>query len=368
MKAKHLLFSLIISSLVLILAEIGCRIFLPVDPSRYRIQEGVFRTLDESAGDYVREDPELFWSFPSYIPYNGRSTGLFSYFFTNSRGLRDDEIVIPKPPKASLVLCLGDSCTFGVKIPYEESYPKSLERLLNLPGSTHEWLVVNAGVPGYSSFQGLHYFRRSIGDYQPDVVLVGFGLNDRSYWDNRSDEEHYRLLHASGIRAIPARSQLYLNLRRFVLWARFRLIKPPVSPTPEATQPGTRRKRAFRNEEEKSALYNGGVPRVSVAEFRRNLTEMTRLARSRKSGVVFINWPLRAQVLPPPNELNQHQQAMVELAGELSVPLIDLRVVLKDAPPSIWLDRFHLTGEGYALVARALAELILRHPEKIRPG
>jgi len=50
---------------------------------------------------------------------------------------------------------LGDSCTAGHQLPTEKTYTKLLEKLLNREKGIKTFELINAGVPGYTSFQGL---------------------------------------------------------------------------------------------------------------------------------------------------------------------------------------------------------------------
>lgn len=38
--------------------------------------------------------------------------------------------------------------------------------------------MLNAGVAGYSSYQGLLRFKQEVARYEPDLIFVSFGFND----------------------------------------------------------------------------------------------------------------------------------------------------------------------------------------------
>jgi len=79
----------------------------------------------------------------------------------------------------NIVLCLGDSYTYGVGAPSGASYPCQLEKLLN-DKSTKKYRVINGGIPGCNSGQLLRHLRENLDKYRPDIVLVLIGLNDRN--------------------------------------------------------------------------------------------------------------------------------------------------------------------------------------------
>jgi len=83
---------------------------------------------------------------------------------------------------APVILCLGDSHTYGVKVEPDESYPGQLQELLEENG--YEAEVINAGVPGQNTSE----LRRRLPDlldrYNPTVVVIMVAANNE--W-NRKD-------------------------------------------------------------------------------------------------------------------------------------------------------------------------------------
>jgi GDSL-like Lipase/Acylhydrolase family len=95
----------------------------------------------------------------------------------NARGYRDDERAIPKPAGVRRVLSVGDSFAWGLGVEYSDAYPQRLER--SLTRRRHErWEVVNLAVPGINSVQEADQLVREGFAYQPDVVVLGYVLND----------------------------------------------------------------------------------------------------------------------------------------------------------------------------------------------
>lgn len=107
----------------------------------------------------------------------------------NSKGFRDREFSVNKPKNTFRIICLGDSVTFGWPNKSEEAYAKRLEALLNEKIKTYRFEVINAGVLGYASYQGLKYLETEIIKYHPDLVTVHFGPNDAAPALYFSDKE-----------------------------------------------------------------------------------------------------------------------------------------------------------------------------------
>jgi hypothetical protein len=98
---------------------------------------------------------------------------------TNALGFRDTrEYSLAKPPGTFRIVVLGDSVTFGHGAIFEGSYPYLLEQRLREWRPDVKWEVWNLGVPGYNTAQELAYLNEVGQRYAPDLVIVGFFVND----------------------------------------------------------------------------------------------------------------------------------------------------------------------------------------------
>lgn len=95
----------------------------------------------------------------------------------NSRGYRDAERAIPKPAGVRRALCLGDSFTWGVGVLADDAWPPRLERLLARDEGA-PWEAVNLGEPGLNTVQQAAKLSAEGLSYEPDVVVLGYVLND----------------------------------------------------------------------------------------------------------------------------------------------------------------------------------------------
>lgn len=78
----------------------------------------------------------------------------------------------------TVILCLGDSFTFGVGAAYQDSYPRQLEGMLKARFPRKNIKVYNLGIPGSNSSQLGSGLQRDIDKYHPDLVVVMSGRND----------------------------------------------------------------------------------------------------------------------------------------------------------------------------------------------
>jgi lysophospholipase L1-like esterase len=102
---------------------------------------------------------------------------------TNALGFRSDrQDQLAKSPNTFRILVLGDSVTFGHGAVHD--YPSLFEQTLKAWRPDVDWQVWNLGVPGYNTSQELAYLNEVGQAYQPDLVVVGFYIND--IVDNRT--------------------------------------------------------------------------------------------------------------------------------------------------------------------------------------
>lgn len=96
---------------------------------------------------------------------------------TNAAGYRDVDHAIPKPPGVRRLVALGDSFAWGASVEYDDAYPQRLERALNRRHAG-TWEVVNLALPGMNTVDQRAQLAAEGFAYEPEVVLLGFVLND----------------------------------------------------------------------------------------------------------------------------------------------------------------------------------------------
>lgn len=134
---------------------------IPDGPIAYR-PKAVFASVYDPEGDTR-----------GYFGADGRVT-----YRINAEGMRGPDVPIEKTPGEFRVVCLGDSFTFGEGVRERDVYPTVLQGLLADAVSGRKVTVLNAGVQAQGTIDELEYFGLRCNRFKPDIVTLGFFLND----------------------------------------------------------------------------------------------------------------------------------------------------------------------------------------------
>ena len=193
---KKLFFTLLATLLAVALLEMGAHIWLAfLTPSVGKLattseQDRLVQTMRsdlesaEQGQQLYATDEQLFWKLRPNVQLDVRNnvyqtTGepIRWKIETNAAGFRGPWLAEVREQAEPLVVCLGDSCTFGFRVGQEETYPSQLQAYLRAHGLPRA-VVLNCGVPGYSSFQGARVAQQVLPRVRPDFVVIAFGAND----------------------------------------------------------------------------------------------------------------------------------------------------------------------------------------------
>jgi lysophospholipase L1-like esterase len=291
----------------------------------WRMRPGVRRRyVDVFSPIHVEEDRiAIHRRFLPSLPESLRSNPTWDVTL-NSRGFRAPEFESPKRPSRLRIVCLGDSWTFGANVGQDDAYPQRLAALARqaFPGADLE--VLNLGVLGYSSYQGIEVLR-SVGlPLEPDVIVIGYGMNDSSMAGFHDADLRTAKPPAAAwtqrLAAAAERSEVFRLLRYVALAARYQ----PASMADAIRQADARAAEALKAGSPADVYAKGEAwTRVPLPDYERNLTEMVALARSRGARAVIMF-----------NELwldNPYRAAARSVARRLDVPFIDTPALIASA-------------------------------------
>jgi lysophospholipase L1-like esterase len=281
--------------------------------------------LNHITADALREpDPELFWKPVALAPYN-------------TQRFKGPLMAVPKPLGVFRILCYGDSNTDG---PKQGGWPELLQEVLNRQPAPdgRRYEVVNAGVAGYSSHQGLLRFQREVETYQPDLVIVSFGWNDVAQAARHPDHEFHPSSLQVRILRVLFKSRLYLVLLENIS---FRSAAGIEHSLPE-------------------------IARVPLPRYIENMNSFADLAKRHGASILFLTRPHRE----PPITLSQlptwrgkvpaYNAALRDWSGKRGLPLFDVAAFFDNLGAAYFYDECHLTEDGHRTLAEVLAPVLSR--------
>ena len=205
-----------------------------------------------------------------------------------------------------------------MNVDQNQTYPARLQALLSAqpPDGARAVEVMNFGILGYTSFQGLQLLKTRVLDLHPDVIVVGFGMNDSDVAGYRdrdvvsSGRESWR----DRVKAITSQSESLALLKYFALVLRFR-----PQPFGEFLKADAK---ADQGKSNANVNYDELEPwtRVSPRDYDGNVREMIALARAQGARVVMLD-----------NELwdgSPYRPVLRRISADERVPLVDsLRLI-----------------------------------------
>jgi lysophospholipase L1-like esterase len=332
---KKIAFAAIAIVGILFLLEGVARVLLPPPEGGTYAEHGrLIQVLGLPAlNDILEFDPDLFWKLKPELRGH-RVAGKIreaavDFKVTTHGGYRS---IAPIETKRRFrVLALGDSCTFGLGVQDGETWPAQLEGVLQVSGLDVE--VINAGVPGYSAYQGRRLFETRGLALEPDLVLVTFGFNDADTGMPRSDFETAEAL--KNRTAVP-----FLSGSRLAEALRGLVVRPqPAGP-----------KR----------------PRLSPAEMLETLDGIKRLCDMRGIAMIVVIWPYEGQVRQNAPDYVLHQQTLARFCQERGVEGVDLINAFVRAGGPLFLDHIHADARGCRVTAESLAPWVSDHAGRFR--
>jgi lysophospholipase L1-like esterase len=211
-----LLATLVFSDLIIRIAGWGPRVYVP----RRFLPAGVpFTFIREGSITIPAYQPNV--DFSSVYDPKGDERGYLSpdgkiTYHINGLGFRGGAIAAEKLPGTFRVVCLGDSLTFGEGVREEDTYPARLEKTLGEAMAGRTVQVLNAGVQGYGTREEVALFFDRCAKLRPDVVTLGFFLNDATPFGEtvRQNDERTCELPLSGLARISKIWEIIERRRR----------------------------------------------------------------------------------------------------------------------------------------------------------
>jgi lysophospholipase L1-like esterase len=332
--------------LLLLLVEVIVRVAFPhVDSLGLFVatpqQQMQVASLEQSS--IFEGDPLLLWRLKPNLDH---VVWDFTVVSTNAQHFRADYPIGAKPAGTFRIVCLGDSVTFGYRVPpvwpdkpkdYDpewQPFPMLLEKELRKANPNRRIEVFPMAVPGYTTHQGLAWLRRDIDYLKPDVVIASFGWNDASVSDVPDREAIDTRWFPVTIRWLIDHSQAFAHATR---WLRARR-----GPAPRVVRP---------------------APRVSEIEYINNFLQIVNLARSHQASVIVIGAPYRDSTTNPPEAelMKNYREWLMTAMDRSKTPYLEI-LELTEAAGSVnggfFGELIHPNHIGHRLMASELLKLM----------
>jgi lysophospholipase L1-like esterase len=249
----------------------------------------------------------------------------------NAAGQRDDrDLPTEKATGVFRVVVLGDSFTFGGKVPLEQTFSAGLERALGALDPSRRYEVVNLAVPGYNTEQEMLALKEAGLAYHPDLVIVNYVLNDGGRMVQLIPRDS-RL--PVGLRRVLKRSDLVQSVYASVKYLQYRL------------HGGVSR------EADKYTELSAGTRGWEAS--RAALAEIAQLASSARASTLVVVWPMLVDLGQNYPHRAKHELVVSE-CRRLGIPVLDLQPTFEgwDAL-ALWVasDDHHPNGTALAMAA-----------------
>ena len=290
----------------------------------------------------------------------------------NARGFRGPEVAAPKPPGVYRIVTLGGSTTYGEFIDrWEDAYPAQLERVLR--GRQRPVEVINAGVPGYSSWEMLISLEFQILDLQPDLLIVYEAINDLyprlvkpSRYDGLATSKG---LWRTEARAIPA-SALYRFAALRLGW-----LEDPVAGQSQFDSSFSAEYCRLNATSTRCDNFDMTPETVLAANpptyFERNVRSIIAIAHANDVQVMLSSWAHFPSAIPEVahgtfmtlgfvrDTVAKHNSILHNVAAAAQVPFYDLAANLP-VRRDFWIEGMHLSPAGAREQAALYADFLLQ--------
>jgi hypothetical protein len=267
------------------------------------------------------------------------------HYTANHWRMRGPEYPEEKPANAVRVIFVGDSSIFGFRLEWEETMSAQLERLREARFPGRDYQVANCAAPGHSTVQSLYKLERHCLAFQPDVVVLGNGNSDATFWD-QADRDRFHLPAYSSAGQWLQASALYRTLRNS--WLEWALVLRGPREIPQLDKPRD---------------PSSSVRRVPPEEYRENLHRLVELSRSAGAEPVLLVLPSLGLMRggAPPGGESPYRGIMREVAAASGTRLADGDARFRALPAEtdgLFLDPVHPGPEGADLLAVLLDEVL----------
>jgi len=341
--------------LTFFMLEVGARLWLNylATPDQYD-RYVLFTSIDPK---------EFAWTPHQYLVYYPTPNYSKGQTFHNSLGYRNEEISLEKPNNVYRIVALGGSSTYDIRIEdNQKTFTAQLEKLLKEQYGYQNVEVINAGVPGYNSWEILINLEFRVLDLEPDLVIIYEGTND----------VHARLVEPSAYRGDNSGRRQSWHIPPVPLWehsALLRILSRMTNFSRQVSVDDFASSPTFLSWPFEYRLDEDGLDPAKILEnnppiyFQRNLENMIAIAKAHGTEVLFATWAYSPYLNDYASKdyyqqgFQENNEVVKDVANRHHIPVFDFATVMpQDA--KYWADGRHVNEAGALEKAHLFAEYI----------
>jgi lysophospholipase L1-like esterase len=341
--------------LTFLLLEIGARLWLDflATPEQYD-RYVLFTSI--AAKDFA-------WTPHPYLSYYPTPNYRNGKTFHNSLGYRNHEFSLEKPSGVYRIVALGGSSTYDVRIEDNAAtFTAQLERLLREDYGYRNVQVINAGVPGYNSWEILVNLEFRVLDLDPDLVIIYEGTND----------VHARMVEPSAYRGDDLGRRQAWRVPPVALWehsALLRILSRMMNVTRQVSIDDFVSSPTYFSWPYEYRLSEDNLDPAAILKenppiyFRRNLENMSAIAKEHNVMIMLATWAHSPYMKDYASQdyyqhgFQENNDVVKEVAADQQIPLFDFAEVMPQEA-IYWADGRHINEAGALVKARLFAEYI----------
>lgn len=295
-----------------------------------------------------------------YYPTPNYKKGLTSH---NSLGYRNDEFPVEKPDGVFRIVALGGSSTYDVSIPdNKQIFTSQLEKLLQEEYGYQNVQVINAGVPGYNTWEILGNLEYRVLDLEPDLVIIYENTND----------VHARMVVPEAYRGDDLGRRQAWQAPHVSWWehsAVLRIVSRALNITRQISIDDFVSAPTYVSWPFESRLEDANLDPAQILKenppiyYQRNLENMVAIAKEHDVQILFSTWAHSPYLHDYAAEdyyqqgFRENNEVVKDVATSHDIPLFDFASLMpQDA--EYWADGRHVNEAGAVVKARLFAEYI----------
>ena len=267
----------------------------------------------------------------------------------NSLSIQEKELTIPKPKGIKRILILGDS----LPVTGDPTFADLLKVYFK---SSPQFEIINAGVPGYTTYQEVLFFKKYLSVLEPDLVLLTYCLNDNYTFLHTFDEDANMLWtpEAKKSLSINTWSDFLINKSYFLTFVKnsffsnLKKEKPQEYPWEDAVD------------------FNIAWKDYSWPSFGKNLSSLKKMVKGMGGELEVVIFPLEYQLEPELVKnsfavVTKPQRKVLGYCDKLELSCLDLWPAfyqLNSSTEQLFTDGVHLSSAGHELAFEKIIQFL----------